>query len=125
LVVPYASTAIVTLTSESTEPLINDALLTCRLAGVFTEWLGAERVKEVPAITAAEDFTFYGRTPDRVPTFFWLVGGTAPEKFEESKRTGIPVPSNHNSGFVPAPEPTLKTAITSMSAAVLDLLGKR
>ncbi len=76
-------------------------------------------------MTAAEDFTYYGRTTDRVPLFFWRVGGTAPEKFEESKRTGIPVPSNHNSGFAPVPEPTLRTAVTSMTAAVLDLLAKK
>jgi len=58
-----------------------------------------------------------------VPIFLWRVGGTAPEKFEESRRTGVPVPSNHNSAFVP--EPTLTAAVTSMSAAVLDLLGEK
>ena len=48
------------------------------------------------------------------------------DKYEpESRRTGIPVPSNHNPGFAPVPEPTLKAAVTSMTAAVLELLGKK
>ena len=37
---------------------------------------------------------------------------------------GVPVPSNHNSGFAPVPEPTIITGVTTMTAAVLELLGK-
>ena len=123
--VPEDRLPVVTISPESTEPMVNDPALTRRLAAAFTAWLGAERVKEIAPLTAAEDFAQYGRTVDRVPIFLWRVGGTAPEKFQESRRTGIPVPSNHNSGFAPVPEPTLKTAITSMSAAVLDLMEKK
>lgn len=114
---------VVTVTAETADVTINDPGLTRRLVGVFVEWLGAERVKEIPPVTAAEDFTYYGRA-GRIPSIIWRVGGTAPEKFEESRRTGMPVPSNHNSGFAPVPEPTLKTAVTSMTAAVLELLAK-
>lgn len=77
-----------------------------------------------PELSFMEDFTLFGRTRERVPIMMWRLGGTAPEKFEESRRTGVPVPSNHNSGFAPVPEPTLKAAATSMTAAVLELLGK-
>ena len=115
---------VVTITEESSPVTANDAALTRRLAGAFTEWLGVDRVKEVPPITGAEDFTHFGRTSDKVPICIWWVGGTAPEKFEESRRTGVPVPSNHNPTFAPVPEPTLKAAVTSMTAAVLELLGK-
>ncbi len=110
---------------ESSAVTINDGPLTRRLSGVFTEWFGADRAKQVPPITGAEDFTYFGRTMEKVPICIWWVGGMAPEKFEESKRTGVPVPSNHSPLFAPVPEPTLKAAVTSMSAAVLDLLGKK
>jgi hippurate hydrolase len=116
---------VVTVTPESSDVTVNDGPLARRLGGVFTAWLGADRVKQVPPITGAEDFTYFGRTLDKVPICIWWVGGTAPEKFAESKRTGIPVPSNHNPGFAPVPEPTLKAAVTSMTAAVLDLLAKK
>ena len=116
---------IVTVTPESSAVTINDGPLTRRTSGVFTEWFGADRAKAVAPVTGAEDFTYFGRTLDKVPICIWWVGGTAPEKFEESKRTGVPVPSNHNSGFAPVPEPTLKAAVTSMTAAVLELLPKK
>ena len=123
--VPEDRLPVVTVTPESSPVTSNDAALARRLGGVFTEWLGADRVKRTPPITGAEDFTFYGRTAEKVPTCLWWVGGTAPEKFAESKRTGVPVPSNHNPTFAPVPEPTLKAAVTSMTAAVLDLLAKQ
>lgn len=122
--VPADRLPVVTVTDETSPATVNEAKLTRRLAATFTDWLGADRVVLTPPITGAEDFTFFGRTSDKVPICIWWVGGTAPEKFEESKRTGIPVPSNHNFGFAPVPEPTLKTAVTSMTAAVLDLLAK-
>jgi len=123
--VPEDRMPVVTVTEESSPVTSNDSALTRRLAGVFTEWLGADRVKQTPPVTGAEDFTFFGRTTDKVPICIWWVGGTAPEKMAESKRTGVPVPSNHNPGFAPVPEPTLKAAVTSMTAAVLDLLAKK
>jgi amidohydrolase len=122
--VPDNRLPVVTVTSESVDPTINDPALTRRLAAAFNAWLGEDNVKEVPPLTAADDFTMYGRTQERVPLFNWRVGGTAPERFAESERTGVRVPSNHNSGFVPVPEPTIKTAIVSMTAAVLELMGQ-
>lgn len=123
--VPADRLPVITVTPESSPVTSNDGPLTRRLAGVFTEWLGADRVRQTPPVTGAEDFTFFGRTAEKVPICIWWVGGTAPEKFAESKRTGIPLPSNHNPGFAPVPGPTLKAAVTSMTAAVLDLLAKK
>jgi amidohydrolase len=116
---------VVTVTDESTPATLNDSKLTQRVISAVTGQVGSEQVKEVPAITGAEDFTMFGRTQDRVPIVMWFVGGTAPEKFEEAKRTGVPVPSNHNAAFAPVVEPTLKACLSSTTAAVLDLLGQK
>lgn len=116
---------VVTVAPASVGVTSNEALLTRRVASTLTAWLGADRVVVSPPVTAAEDFSFFGKTFEKVPTMLWFVGGTAPEKFETAKLTGVPVPSNHNVGFAPVPEPTLKAAVTSMSAAVLDLLAKK
>jgi len=59
-----------------------------------------------------------------VPICMWWVGGMDPTRIAECERTGVPVPSNHSATFAPLPEPTLKTCVTSMTAAVLELLGK-
>ena len=60
-----------------------------------------------------------------MPSLLWRIGASAPEKFTESARTGVPVPSNHNSGFAPVPEPTITAGVTTMTAAVLELLAKK
>jgi amidohydrolase len=123
--VPEDRLPVVTVSDEKTPVTVNDGPLTRRLSGVFTEWLGASRVKPMPPIMGGEDFSEFGRTLDRVPICIWWIGGMAPEKFEESRRTSVPVPSNHSPLFAPVPEPTLKAAVTSMTAAVLELLPKK
>jgi len=122
--VPEDRLPVVTVTEESVGVTTNDPALTKRLAGVFTAWLSADRVSQVEPINAAEDFSLYGQTAERVPSVLWRVGATAPEKFTESARTGVPVPSNHNSGFAPVPEPTIVAGVTTMTAAVLEILAK-
>jgi hippurate hydrolase len=53
------------------------------------------------------------------------VGGVKPDDFKESERSGKPLPSLHSSLWAPLPEPTIKTAVTAMSAAVLELMQKK
>ena len=60
-----------------------------------------------------------GRSPFMPPS------SAAPEAAAESARTGKPLPSLHSSKFAPVPEPTLKTGVTAMTAAVLELVGKK
>lgn len=121
--VPEDRMPVITLTPESVPVTSNDATLTRRLSGAFTEWFGNERVRMVPPITGGEDFSEFGRTGHRVPICLWWVGATDPARIAESERTGVPVPSNHSATFAPVPEPTLKACVASMSAAVLELLG--
>ena len=114
---------VVTLMPESTPVTSNDPVLARRLAGTFTEWLGADRVRLSAPITGGEDFSEFSR--QRVPICIWWVGATDPAKFAESERTGVPVPSNHSATYAPVPEPTLKACVTSMTAAVLELMGSK
>jgi hippurate hydrolase len=115
---------IITLTPESTGVTSNDPALTRRLAGAFTNWFGAGRVKVTAPVTGAEDFSEFGRTAEHVPICMWWVGAANHEKFAESERTGVPLPSNHSAKFAPIPEPTLKTCVGSMTAALLELMGR-
>ena len=122
--VPEDRLPVVTVTEETIGVTANDPALTRRLARVFTAWLGAEGVTEVDPINAGEDFSLFGQTVERVPSVLWRVGATAPAKFTDSARTGVPVPSNHNSGFAPVPEPTITTGVITLTAAVLELLAR-
>jgi len=121
--VPADRLPVVTVTPEFTPLTVNDSALTRRLTATFNEWFGTNRVKLTPPIMGGEDFSEFGRTELKVPICLWWVGATDPAKFAESERTGVPVPSNHSATFAPVPEPTLKTCVTSMTAAVLQLLG--
>lgn len=103
----------------------NDPALTRRVTASIGGWIGADNVIAQEPSTVGEDFAEYGRTTHRVPICLFWVGATDPVKFAEAQRTGAGVPSNHSPLFAPPPELTLKTGITAMSAAVLDLLGQR
>jgi hippurate hydrolase len=72
-----------------------------------------------------EDFSEFGRTVDKVPVCLFRVGAVAPEKVAESEKSGVALPSLHSSKFAPVPEPTIKTGVTAVTAAALDLLAKK
>jgi hippurate hydrolase len=121
--VPEDRLPVVEIDAEGTPAVFNDPALTERLAGVFRKTFGATNVVERKPSMGGEDFSRYGRTEPRVPSCMFSLGAVAREKYEESQRTGKPLPGLHSSLFVADPEPTLKTGITAMTAAVLELMG--
>lgn len=120
--VPEDRMPIVTVQDEYTPATYNDPQLTRRIAKALAAALGDENVIKAEPVMGGEDFGQYGRVEPRIPiSIFWL-GAVDPEKVEESKRLGKPLPSLHSSLFAPLPEPTIKTGVTAMSVAVLELL---
>ena len=95
------------------------------MRNVLTPWLGAERVVGIDPEMGGEDFGQFGRTAEKVPICMFRVGAVDPVKFAESQRTGAPLPSLHSSKFAPLPEPAIKTGVTALTAAALDLLAKK
>jgi hippurate hydrolase len=87
--------------------------------------LGADRVRAVDPVMGGEDFSEFGRTQEKVPICLFWLGAVEPAAFAEHERTGAPLPSLHSSKFAPAHEPAIRTGIAAMSAAALDLLGKK
>lgn len=114
----------VTVEDDFTPATYNDPLLNERLVGVFKAWFGGTNVVQRPPTMGGEDFSEYGRTADKIPICMFTVGGVKPEAIRESQRSGQPLPSLHSSLWAPDPEPTIKTGITAMTAAVLELMGQ-
>ncbi|HWX19452.1 MAG TPA: amidohydrolase [Candidatus Binatia bacterium] len=114
----------VKLGDDFTPATYNSPELTERIVGVFKTWFGEDRVVRKKPSMGGEDFGEFGRTPEKVPIFMFNVGGVEPQAFKESERTGKPLPSLHSSLWAPLPEPTIKTGVTAMSAAVLELMKK-
>jgi amidohydrolase len=109
------------LEDESTPATINDVALSARLQKVFVEKLGAANVIETKPIMASEDFGMFGLGGKIPYAIFWL-GAYDPAKVAESRKNGTALPSLHSPLFAPLPEPTLRTGVTAMSDAVLELL---
>ena len=109
--------------TEYTPATYNDPALTRRLRGTFERWFGAPNVKAIDPEMGGEDFGRFGRTTEKVPISLIRIVAVAPALAAESARTGAPLPSLHSSKFAPLPEPTLKTGVTALIAAALDLLG--
>ena len=123
--VPEDRLPIVTLKeNEFTPATYNDPALTRRLAGAFKNWFGETTVQQVKPVMGGEDFSEYGRTPDKIPICIFWLGAVKPELVQESEKTGKALPSLHSSQFAPLPEPTIKTGVIAMTAAVLELAGK-
>ncbi len=122
--VPEDRMPIVEIDSEGTPAVYNDPALTERLATVFRTTFGDTNVVQRKPSMGGEDFSRYGRTEHKLPICMFSLGAVARSKFEESQRTGQPLPALHSSRFVADPEPTLKTGVTATTVAVLELLKK-
>jgi len=108
----------ITYPEELTPALYNDPALTARLVKVFRKILGEENAIEIPPTTGGEDFSEYGRTPHKVPIFMLRLG-SAPPGSDPQGRPGL-----HSPLYYPEFEPTIRTGVKAMTAAVLELMGK-
>ena len=120
--IPAERYPIVTI-NESSPATYNNPELAQRLGAVFKSWFGAEQMVSTKPIMGAEDFGLFGRTEHKIPICIFWLGTVEPERFKEHQRTGKPLPALHSSQFLPVLEPTLKTGVTAMTAAVLELFA--
>ncbi len=123
--VPEDRLPIMKVADDYTPSTYNDPVLVKRVAKSMQSILGAEKVVQREPVMGAEDFGRYGRTDEKIPiAIFWL-GTVAEERVQQSAHEGVPLPSLHSSLFSPLPEPAIKTGVTAMAAAVLDLLSEK
>lgn len=105
--------------------LHNDPDATTATVTALRSVLGDARVVEIERQAASEDA---GRLASAigVPIVYWAFGGIDPDVYAEAARKGTlteDIPANHNPGFAPVLEPTLKTGIQAMTAAALHWLA--
>lgn len=107
--------------SEGTHATYNDPALAERAAAVFRRVLPAGSVVQVPPVMGGEDFGEFARAG--VPGLLFWVGAVRPELWTRAQKDGQPLPSLHSARFAPDVPAALRTAVLSMSAVSLDLLG--
>lgn len=123
--VPSELTPVVKVAETEAAPATyNNPELTDRLTAVFTRLLGKEKVISVDPVMGAEDFGRFALEGNQIPAVMFWLGAADPAVLAESKRTGKPVPSLHSPIFAPLPEPTIRTGVRAMTAAVLELMKK-
>jgi hippurate hydrolase len=108
--------------NESVPVTYNDPQLAERLRPALIRALGAGGVVDNKPEMGSEDFGLFGLADRQIPVLMLRVGAVSPEKIAESRRTGQPLASLHSSLFAPLPEPTIRSAVISMTTAVLDLM---
>jgi amidohydrolase len=114
------------LRGQFTPATYNNPELTKRLVAVWKKTLGDQNVEMVDPTMGGEDFSEYSLLAEHsIPAVDFHVGAVEPAKLAESKEPGAaPLPSLHSSKFAPVPEPTIRTGVVAMTAAVLDLMKK-
>jgi len=109
---------------QFTPATYNNPELTKRLLAAWKKTLGNENVEIVDATMGGEDFSEYSLPDHSIPAVDFHVGAVDPVKIADSKKNGTMLPSLHSSKFAPVPEPTIRTGIIAMTAAVLELTKK-
>jgi hippurate hydrolase len=102
----------------------NNPELTKRLVAVWKKSLGDGNVKMVDPTMGGEDFSEYSLPDHSIPAVDFHIGAVDPAKIAEFKKEGKELPTLHSSKFAPVPEPTIRTGIVAMTAAVLELMKK-
>jgi len=107
---------------ESTDSVYNDPSLAERLRAPLEAALGKHNVVATEPIAPSEDYAFF--IEQGVPSLYMSLGGADPQKYAESKNTGIMLPSNHSPYFAPDVDPALHTGIEAEVAVLRNLLNE-
>jgi hippurate hydrolase len=113
------------LEEEFTPALYNNPELGARLLPVWKQMFGADKVVERDAEMGGEDFSRYGREEPRIPIFLFRTGTIDAARMNAAAKGSPPLPSLHSALFWPVPETTIETGVKAMTAAVLELMGRK
>lgn len=103
--------------------VVNDEALTAKTGAVFKEAFGDMAEEQKSPGSASEDFSEY--IIAGTPSVFFSIGGLDPKMLAEARAKGTPVPANHSPFFAPVPEPSIRTGVTAMTLAVLNVMEKK
>ena len=115
---------IVTKDGESADATFNTHELTMRMARLFTDRFGPDRVKPVQASMASEDFGVFHLTEPSIQSLIFWVGGVPQDKWDAAGGDVARLPSLHSALWAPDAEKVIATASEALTAAALDILAR-
>ena len=123
--IPAERAPIVSVAKDQFTPATyNNPELTKRMIAVWRNALGKDNVEIVDPTMGGEDFSEYSLPDHSIPAVDFHIGAVDPAKIAQFKQAGKELPTLHSSKFAPVPEPTIRTGIVAMTAAVLELMKK-
>lgn len=115
---------VVTHQDQRTPATFNSHGISTKLAGLFTERFGKERVTEVRPQMGGEDFSEFYLADKSIETMFFWVGGVPRAKWDAAKGDITKLPSIHSPLWAPDAEAVISTAVEAMTMAALTVLAK-
>jgi hippurate hydrolase len=106
---------------EATNAVYNDPALAQRLKSTLQAALGQDKVATAEPLMTSEDYAYF--VEQGIPSFYFALGGAAPQKYAEAKIAGTKLPFNHSPLFAPDADPALRTGIAAEVAVLRDLLN--
>jgi len=119
--VPRENYPVLKLRDTYTPALYNDPKLVNRIISGFKKLLGKDKLVQLEPTMGGEDFARYGKTKDKVPVFMYFLGTVNPEKYQTYEKEGKSLPSLHSDKLVLDVEPSIKTGVSAMTNAVINL----
>lgn len=105
-------------------PIINDPELARRMFSAFRRTLGNEHVIRTDRYTFSDDFSQFGMHEPGIPLCYFLLGTAGNVCDAEEAVTDSACPGIHNPSYAPLPEPSIKTGVKAMVAAILEILPR-
>jgi amidohydrolase len=105
-------------------PIRNDSALARRMFSAFRNALGNEHVIETERYTFSDDFSQFGIPKPEIPLCYFLLGTSENQENTKEVMTHNVSPGIHNPCFAPPPEPSIKTGVKAMVAAILEILAR-
>jgi len=121
---PKTLMPVVTIKDEYTPATYNEPEFTKKMARLFTTEFGKERVIEVPAVMAGEDFGRYYRADTNIKSMIFWVGGVPDDAWQAAQETGDSLPSLHSPFWAPDAKNVISTATQAITSAALNIMAK-
>ena len=121
---PDDALPVVKLADQRTPATFNTHELTTRMAGIFTERFGKDRVMPVRSQMGGEDFSEFYLADTSIQSMLFWVGGVPREKWAAAKGDVTRLPSIHSPFWAPDADAVISTAVDAMATAALTVLKR-
>jgi amidohydrolase len=109
---------------EFTPSTFNTQPVTRRMATLFANQFGSNRVGQFPPTMGGEDFSRFWLADKSIQSFIFWVGGVPAADWEKSGGDLTKLPSIHSPFWAPDAEKVIATASEALTVAAMDIMKK-